>query len=166
MASLTRWTWVWVNSGSWWWTGRPAVLRFMGYQIVGHNWATELNWSIYMHVCIYIYMYMHVFIHLFHSLLELTLSLYWPQLFLLLVCICLKLYFLSFSFALLESYSHWSSCSYFFSIASHLFALYFNLCYMHNSYFTWTFVWILTPVLFKNIISCLFWEYFLYKLYL
>ena len=32
MASLTRWTWVWVNSGSWWWTGRPGVLRFMGSQ--------------------------------------------------------------------------------------------------------------------------------------
>ena len=43
MASLTRWTWVWVNSGSWWWTGRPGVLRFMGSQRVGHNWATELN---------------------------------------------------------------------------------------------------------------------------
>jgi len=45
MASLTRWTWVWVNSGSWWWTGRPGVLRFMGLQRVGHNWATELNWT-------------------------------------------------------------------------------------------------------------------------
>ena len=44
MASLTRWTWVWVNSGSWWWTGRPGVLRFMGSQRVRHNWATELNW--------------------------------------------------------------------------------------------------------------------------
>ena len=44
MASPTRWTWVWVNSGSWWWTGRPGVLRFMGSQRVGHNWATELNW--------------------------------------------------------------------------------------------------------------------------
>ena len=44
MASLTRWTWVWVNSGSWWWTGRPGVLRFMGSQRVGHDWATELNW--------------------------------------------------------------------------------------------------------------------------
>ena len=43
MASLTRWTWVWVNSGSWWWTGRPGVLRFMGSQRVGHDWATELN---------------------------------------------------------------------------------------------------------------------------
>ena len=45
MASLTRWMWVWVNSGSWWWTGRPGVVRFMGSQRVGHDWATELNWS-------------------------------------------------------------------------------------------------------------------------
>ena len=44
MASLTRWTWVWVNSGGWWWTGRPGVLRFMGSQRAGHDWATELNW--------------------------------------------------------------------------------------------------------------------------
>ena len=41
--SLTRWTWVWVNSRSWWWIGRPGVLRFMGSQRVGHNWVTELN---------------------------------------------------------------------------------------------------------------------------
>ena len=45
MASLTRWTWVWVNSGSWWWTGRPGVLQFMGSQRAGHDWATELNWT-------------------------------------------------------------------------------------------------------------------------
>ena len=45
MASRTRWTWVWVNSRRWWWTGRPGVLRFMGSQEVGHNWATELNWT-------------------------------------------------------------------------------------------------------------------------
>ena len=45
MASLTRWTWVWVNSGSWWWTGRPGALRFMGSQRVRHNWVTELNWT-------------------------------------------------------------------------------------------------------------------------
>ena len=37
---------VWVNSGSWWWTGRPGVLRFMGFQRVGHDWATELNWMV------------------------------------------------------------------------------------------------------------------------
>jgi len=42
---MTRWTWVWMNSGSWWWTGRPDVLQFMGSQRVGHNWATELNWT-------------------------------------------------------------------------------------------------------------------------
>ena len=45
MASLTQWTWVWVNSGSWWWTGRPGMLRFMGLQRVGHDWATDLIWS-------------------------------------------------------------------------------------------------------------------------
>ena len=38
-------TWVWVNSGSWWWTGRPGMLQFIGSQRVGHNWATELNWT-------------------------------------------------------------------------------------------------------------------------
>ena len=43
MASPTRCTWVWVNSRSWWWTGRPGVLRFMGSQRVGHDWATELE---------------------------------------------------------------------------------------------------------------------------
>ena len=37
MALLTRWTWVWVDSGSWWWTGRPGVLQFMGSQRVGHT---------------------------------------------------------------------------------------------------------------------------------
>ena len=39
--------WVWVNSGRWWWTGRPGVLRFMGSQRVRHDWATELNWTEY-----------------------------------------------------------------------------------------------------------------------
>ena len=46
LASLTQWTWIWVNSGSLWWTGRPGVLRFMGSQRVRHNWVTELNWDI------------------------------------------------------------------------------------------------------------------------
>ena len=44
MASPTWWMWVWVNSGSWWWTGRPGMLWFMGLQRVRHDWATELNW--------------------------------------------------------------------------------------------------------------------------
>ena len=46
----TQWAWVWVNSGSWWWTGRPGVLRFMGSQRVGHDWATELNWTELLYV--------------------------------------------------------------------------------------------------------------------
>ena len=45
LASPTRWTWVWVNSRSWWWIGRPGVLWFMGSQRVRHDWATELNWT-------------------------------------------------------------------------------------------------------------------------
>ena len=45
MASPTQWTWVWVNSRSWWWTGRPGMLQSMGSQRVGHDWATELNWT-------------------------------------------------------------------------------------------------------------------------
>ena len=45
MASPTQWTWVWVNSRSWWWTGKPGVLLFMGLQRVGHDWVTELNWT-------------------------------------------------------------------------------------------------------------------------
>ena len=48
----TRWTWVWVNSGSWWWTGRPEVLQFMGSQRVGHDWVTELNWRAYSWRCL------------------------------------------------------------------------------------------------------------------
>ena len=47
MASLTWWTWVWVDSRSWWWTGRPGVLWFTGLQRVVHDWATELNWTDY-----------------------------------------------------------------------------------------------------------------------
>ena len=45
MASPTPWTWVWVTSRSWWWTGRPALLRSVGSQRVGHSWATECTWN-------------------------------------------------------------------------------------------------------------------------
>ena len=45
MVSLIQWKWIWVDSGSWWWTGRPGMLQFMGSQRVGHNWVTELNWT-------------------------------------------------------------------------------------------------------------------------
>ena len=51
MASPTRWTWVWMNSRSWWWTGRPGVLQFVGSQRVGHDWATDLTWQIYLQEC-------------------------------------------------------------------------------------------------------------------
>ena len=44
-ALLTQWTWVWASSRSWWWTGKPGVLQSMGWQIVGCDWATELNWT-------------------------------------------------------------------------------------------------------------------------
>ena len=47
-----QWTWVWMNSGSWWWTGRPDALWFMGSQRVGHDWEIELNWT---YGCIYVY---------------------------------------------------------------------------------------------------------------
>ena len=45
MASPTRWAWVWVNSRSLWWRGRPGMLQVMGSQRVRHNWVTELNWT-------------------------------------------------------------------------------------------------------------------------
>ena len=51
MASPIQWTWVWVNSGGWWWTGRPGVLWFMGLKRVRHDWATELNWIL---LCLYV----------------------------------------------------------------------------------------------------------------
>jgi len=46
MASLPQWTWVWVNSASWWWTGKLVVLQSMGSQRVRDDWATELNWTV------------------------------------------------------------------------------------------------------------------------
>ena len=52
MASPTQWTWVWVNSRSWWWTGRRAMLWSMGSQRVRCDWVTELNWYLLiLHYC-------------------------------------------------------------------------------------------------------------------
>ena len=45
MTSPTQWTWVCINSSSWWWTQRSGMLRFMGSQRVGHDWGTEINWT-------------------------------------------------------------------------------------------------------------------------
>ena len=48
MTSLTQWTWVWVSSGSWWWTGKPGMLQSMGSQRVRHDWETErLKWTFF-----------------------------------------------------------------------------------------------------------------------
>ena len=47
MASPTQWTWVWISSQSWWWTGKPGVLQSMGSQRVGHDWVTELKWCMF-----------------------------------------------------------------------------------------------------------------------
>ena len=63
MASPTQWTWIWVNSGSWWWTGRPGVLWFMGSQRVGHDWATELNLVLAQEMYIYIFAVVAVVIY-------------------------------------------------------------------------------------------------------
>ena len=43
MASLTRWTWVWVSFRNRWWTGKPGLLQSMGLQRVGHEWASKLT---------------------------------------------------------------------------------------------------------------------------
>ena len=73
MASLTQLTWVWVNSGSWWWTGRPGMLQSLGSQRVRHDSVTELNWTEEgwervqeegdICVCIYIYTHESLFRH-------------------------------------------------------------------------------------------------------
>ena len=48
VASLTRWTWVWAGSRSWWWTGKPGVLQSMEAQRVRHDWVTELSWTVFL----------------------------------------------------------------------------------------------------------------------
>ena len=48
--SPMNWTWVWISSRSWWWTGKPGVLQSMGLQRVRHDWATKPNWLL-MYLC-------------------------------------------------------------------------------------------------------------------
>ena len=63
MASPTWWMWDWANSGSYWWTAKASVLRSMGSQRVGHDWATELNTNVkYTCVCVCVHMYVHIHI--------------------------------------------------------------------------------------------------------
>ena len=51
MASLTQWTWAWVGSRSWWWTGKPSMQQSMGHR-VGHDWTTVLNWTELKHITV------------------------------------------------------------------------------------------------------------------
>ena len=46
LMSPTQWTWLWISSRNWWWTGNPGLVQSMGLQRVGHDWVTELNWTI------------------------------------------------------------------------------------------------------------------------
>ena len=55
MASPTQWTWIWVNSGNWWWTRRPGVLQSMGLQRVGHDWVTEQQIEKEIHMTIFFF---------------------------------------------------------------------------------------------------------------
>ena len=75
MASPTQCTWVWVNSGSWWWTGRPGVLQFMGSQRVGHDWATELNWTPWLNHFKIVSFLIHLFFITLHFASSLCVSL-------------------------------------------------------------------------------------------
>ena len=52
MASPSQGMWVWVSSGSWWWTRKSGVLQSMVLQRLGQDWATELNWTYYVELCI------------------------------------------------------------------------------------------------------------------
>ena len=69
MASLTQWTWVWVNSRSWCWTGRPGMLQSVGSQRVGHNWVTEQYWTElgkkgdYILLCVELYLSQKIYFH-------------------------------------------------------------------------------------------------------
>ena len=58
-------TWIWVSSGSWWWTGKPGMLQSMGLQRVGHDWVTELNWVVILYTySVYIYILYYTIVHI------------------------------------------------------------------------------------------------------
>ena len=59
MAFLTRWTWVWASSRSWWWTGRHGLLQSMRLQKVRHDWETQLNWR--FPLCVFLCQFNTVF---------------------------------------------------------------------------------------------------------
>ena len=63
MASPIWWTWVWINSGSWWWTRKPGMLQSMGSQRVGHDLVTELNWYHYFIIATLSIILLSIFIY-------------------------------------------------------------------------------------------------------
>ena len=68
MVSPSRWTWVWVSSESWLWTGKPGLLQSMGLKRVRHKWVTELNIPfiyVYICVCVCIYIYTQFSVYIF-----------------------------------------------------------------------------------------------------
>ena len=79
MASPTQWMWVWVNSRSWWWTGRPGMLRFMGSQRVRHDWAAELNWILLLSNLVAFYFFCFLWLEILAQCWT-ELKLYWIQL--------------------------------------------------------------------------------------
>ena len=100
--TTTQWTRVYVDSGSWWWTGRPGGLRFMGSQRVGHDWATELNWTELVYI--YLSFYLPVYVSLFHIHLFIFAFLFFFSL-----SLCFTL-FSTPSFSLFPPFSSFSLC--------------------------------------------------------
>ena len=78
LASLTQWTWIWVNSRSWWLTGRPGVLQSMGLQRVTHDWATELNWMILLITLQIFYFFPLKNLVIFSTFTTLFMVIVWP----------------------------------------------------------------------------------------
>ena len=114
MPSSTRWTWVSVDSGGWWWTGRPGVLRFMPSQRVGHDWATELNWTDALYIFFTWYLCPHTFwvyrVVMFVSIshLDLFFSLDTDPILTILMLKEHSIWFIDFTFFFLTCYHYWT----------------------------------------------------------
>ena len=106
MLSPTQWTWVCVNSGSWWWTGRPGVLSAIhGLQRVRHNWVTELNWT------------MVILVHYYYLDLLLLTSLSWQ---------CKEIY-VNYSVTAIYGYHKWTIIEFMLMMGVRLFNVGSNL---------------------------------------
>ena len=114
MVSLTQWTWVWIDSGSWWWTGRPGMLQLMGSQRVRHNCATKLNWTEYLLAFVLCWVHIYFF-NCYFFFLDLSLDHYVASFFVSFHSLCFKVYFIwneyCYSCFLLVEYLHGISFS-------------------------------------------------------